>query len=109
MLLAALPPIALPVPGSVAAAGLTSSVTVAVADWPCESPTLNDTVDEPVCPATGVSVIVQVSADEPQPELIEMPESGNTVVLLLLALTLNAPDPVRLKEIGAGLFGRVID
>jgi hypothetical protein len=73
------------------------------------SETVNDTFDDPVWPAAGVRVAVQDEVSVPHPALIEIPELGNTVVLLLLAVTVSEPDPERVNAIGDGASGRVTD
>jgi hypothetical protein len=88
---------------------LTSKLAFAVAVCPSASATINDTVDDPVCPAAGVRAAVQDDVSMPHPELIKIPELGNTVVLLLLAVTVSEPDPERANAIADGEFGRVTD
>ena len=73
------------------------------------SVTVNDTVDDPACPLFGSRVAVQVNVSAPQPALIEMPEFAKTAALLLLTVTVSAPDPLSVKAIGAGELGEVTD
>ena len=86
-----------------------SNVTEVAADWPCVSVTVSDSVVDPVCSLPGARVIVQSRVVEPQPELIEMAASGSMVVLLLLAVTVSAPEPLSVKAMGASEFGRLMD
>ena len=66
-------------------------------------------VVDPVCPAAGVSVAVQLEVAEPQPGLMAMPELGSSPGLLLLTETVSVPDPESVNPTAAGASGEVTD
>jgi len=90
------------------AAGLICRVAVASADWAKLSLTVIVIVVEPVWESVGVSVALQDCDDEPQPALSAIPEFGRSVVLLLCAVTVNAPVPLSAKATGLGASGSVM-
>ena len=66
-------------------------------------------MDDPVCPLATVSAAVHVRVSVPHPEPIAIPALGSRVVLLLLAVTVSAPDPVSANAIADGESGSVTD
>ena len=84
-------------------------MAVPIADWPYELVTVKDRVEDPVCPLAMARCAVHTNVVEPQPGVIEMPDAGSRVVLLLCAVMVNGPAPDTVNATGLAVAGSVTD